>query len=88
MRILIITDKAERHYHFVNQIIEGTGSSVVGLVTGAKKVRRTRGESWGRLYRRGEICVTLKNIFLNKLYRKWGQRFKKEKEAAEEAGEE
>ena len=81
MRIVILTHSKERHYYLCNQIIEKTGS-VVGVITGAKVINRSRYESLKNRLKNFKFYI--KNRFLNALFIKYGKRLLKEKELAEE----
>ncbi len=81
MRILILTHSKERHFYLCNEIIEKT-NSVVGVITGAKVVNRSRYENLKN--RLKNFRFYLKNRLLNSIFIKYGKRLLKEKALAEE----
>ena len=80
MRIIILTHSKERHFYLVNNIIEKT-ESVVGVITGAKIVNRSRYENFVKKIK--NIKYYLKNKFLNTIFIQYGKRLLREKELAE-----
>ncbi len=82
MRIVILTHSLDRHYYFCNQIIEKAGK-VVGVITGAKVVNKSRYEKILSTIKKKEIKYYLKNKFLNMVFKEYGKRFQKEKLLAE-----
>lgn len=83
MRILLLTHKAERHYHFCNRIIENT-DRVVGVITGGKRVNRSRYQKVRRRLSVGRFASSLRNWTLNLAFAKYGRMLSREKRAAEE----
>lgn len=84
MRIVVLTDAAERHYYFANRIIEGTGH-VVGVITGAKRMRRrgSRLQKWRKMLRSGTIWPSVRNAVYHRLFGAWGKALFTEKDQAE-----
>ncbi len=81
MRIVILTHSKERHFYLCNQIIENTGS-VVGVITGAKVINRSRYEKFKNRLKNFRFYI--KNRLINSLFIKYGKSLLKEKELAEE----
>ncbi len=83
MRIVIATHDNDRHYYFCNQLIEQT-SNVVGVITGAKPVYRSRFEQLKRTFRNNNAAFYARNKVLDLLFRKAGRAYWTEKKVAEQ----
>jgi methionyl-tRNA formyltransferase len=83
MRIVILTHCADRHYYFCNQLIEKTGN-VVGVITHAKDVNRSRYEKIVTAIKKKQVKWVLKNMLLNRIFKKYGRMLQKEKQMAED----
>ena len=85
MRIIVLTDQADRHYYFANQLVERS-DRVVGVVTGGKPTfsERTFLQRVTRKMRRGTVIYSLRNRVLNALFNSYGQRLWQEKSKEED----
>ena len=79
MKVLILTDKSERHYFFCNEIIHST-KNVVGIVTGGKEIFQPKGSSILKKLRKGHFIKMFKKYFFDTLFFNYGRAFNKEKE--------
>ncbi|MBU0508205.1 formyl transferase [bacterium] len=81
MRIVILTHNSDRHFYFVNRIVEETGM-VVGIVTGAKRSVKKNGGLSGILKDKN-LKSRLRNAALNRIFRGCNRQLQAEKAAAE-----
>ncbi len=86
MRIVVLTDQADRHYFFANRIIQET-EQVVGVITGAKMVVKetTMQARIKRALGRKIFFTSLKNVMLQRVFGQYERILFGEKAAAEEA---
>jgi len=82
MRIIVITDKSERHYYFANKIISASGN-VVGVFCSSKDINQTKMQVIKRIIKRKIVVRTVLNKILNLVFRKYGLKFIEQKESAE-----
>ena len=82
MKIVILTDKSERHYYFCNEIIDKT-KKVVGIITGGKKTFQPKGSLVLKKLKRGLYFRMIRKFFLDMLFYNYGKPFNDEKERFE-----
>jgi len=78
---VILTHHSDRHFYFVNRIVEETGM-VAGVITGAKRMAK-KTDGLGGLLRDKNRKYRLRNIALNVLFRSCYRKLQAEKQAAE-----
>jgi len=79
--IFILTGSDDRHYYFCNRLIENF--NVVGVITDAKTVYHTPIGKLKKKLCRKNLSYSIRNLLLNKLFKKYGNLLRKEKELAE-----
>jgi methionyl-tRNA formyltransferase len=82
VRIIVITDKSERHYYFASRIISATGK-VVGVFCASKNIHQTKLQVLKKIIKRKIIIRTALNKIFNLIFRKYGLKFNERKEKAE-----
>ncbi|MBL7070861.1 MAG: hypothetical protein ISS26_01650 [Candidatus Omnitrophica bacterium] len=82
MKVVILTHSSDRHYYFCNRLIENV--NVVGVISGAKTVYSGFGEKLRKAVSKNGFKYKAGSISLNIFFRKYGNLFRQEKEAAEE----
>lgn len=82
MRIIILTDSSDRHFYLANNIIENS-HSVVGVITGAKKIHRSRLKKIYLIFKKKIFFNTIKNTFINIIFKRHGIKLNNEKKEVE-----
>ena len=82
MRIIILTDSSDRHFYLANKIIEEV-HSVIGVITGAKKIHRSNLKKLYLIFKKKNFFKTIKNTFINIIFKRYGIKFNEEKKEIE-----